>query len=363
MRRRRDSDSWQPAIAEARDLPRGDAVFVCELDLDRLTALAAARPRESQPLPRYPVGGARRVDSRRRHLVCGDRSWHDSGGGAAHAGRRARVRSISGQGHAGRQDQSLAAPHLPRRRSHADRRRGEGGDATDGGGRGAGRSARSSDSTRAGEGQAMAKTTTAVGVEPIDRLEEKIKLLVSIIGRLQGEQSRLVDDNARLQRELSALQERLQQAEDAGGEVVTLREERDRHPQPRVGEMLAELDALQPLICWAMADPRVVQVEVNGQRYPIRSAARPELRPGAGGLRRPQDAGRLRRRAVERRARAGDPRRAEHRRRVLPRARLAAASRRQRWRPGPSSWSGWSTRRWPWPTTSGLDPAPPGLES
>ena len=88
----------------------------------------------------------------------------------------------------------------------------------------------------------MAKTTAA-GVEPFDRLEEKVKLLVSTIGRLKGEQTRLADENARLQRELAALNDKVQQAEHAGSELATLREERDLI-RTRVGDMLAELDAL-----------------------------------------------------------------------------------------------------------------------
>jgi FtsZ-binding cell division protein ZapB len=88
----------------------------------------------------------------------------------------------------------------------------------------------------------MAKTTAA-GVEPFDRLEEKVKLLVSTVGRLKGEQARLADENARLQRELAALHDKVQQAEHAGSELSTLREERDLI-RTRVGDMLAELDAL-----------------------------------------------------------------------------------------------------------------------
>jgi FtsZ-binding cell division protein ZapB len=42
----------------------------------------------------------------------------------------------------------------------------------------------------------MAKAATPTSVEPIDRLEEKIKTLVSVIGRLRGEQSRIQEDNA-----------------------------------------------------------------------------------------------------------------------------------------------------------------------
>jgi FtsZ-binding cell division protein ZapB len=89
----------------------------------------------------------------------------------------------------------------------------------------------------------MAKTM-AVGVEPFDRLEEKIKLLVSTIARLKGEHTRLTEDNGRLQRDLTALQERLGQAEQAGTEVSALREERDLI-RTRVGEILAELDTLK----------------------------------------------------------------------------------------------------------------------
>ncbi len=89
----------------------------------------------------------------------------------------------------------------------------------------------------------MAKTMAA-GTEPLDRLEEKIKLLVSTIARFKGEHTRLTEDNGRLQRELAALQERLGQAEQAGTEVGALREERDLI-RTRVGEILAELDTLK----------------------------------------------------------------------------------------------------------------------
>ncbi len=89
----------------------------------------------------------------------------------------------------------------------------------------------------------MAKTMAA-GTEPLDRLEEKIKLLVSTIARLKGEHTRLTEDNGRLQRELAAVQERLGQAEQAGTEVSALREERDL-VRTRVGEILAELDTLK----------------------------------------------------------------------------------------------------------------------
>ena len=88
-----------------------------------------------------------------------------------------------------------------------------------------------------------AKSVTSSAVEPIDRLEEKIKLLVSVIGRLRGEQSRVMEDNARLQRELETLKARIAEAEGAAGEVAELRSERDLI-RSRVSEMLQQLDAL-----------------------------------------------------------------------------------------------------------------------
>ena len=91
----------------------------------------------------------------------------------------------------------------------------------------------------------MATTKTAAPsvVEPIDRLEEKIKLLVSVIGRQRNEQSRLLEDNARLQREVDALKTRVADAEDAAAELTTLRGERDQI-RSRVTDMLQQLDAL-----------------------------------------------------------------------------------------------------------------------
>lgn len=90
----------------------------------------------------------------------------------------------------------------------------------------------------------MAKTMATTGVEPFDRLEEKIKLLVSTIARLKGDHARLTEDNARLQREVTALQDQVSAAQDAGSEVATLKEERDLI-RSRVTEILAELDTLK----------------------------------------------------------------------------------------------------------------------
>ena len=90
----------------------------------------------------------------------------------------------------------------------------------------------------------MAQTTTkAQGLESIDRLEEKIKLLVSTIGRIKGEQARVAEENVRLKSEIETLKGRVNTAESAGAEVTTLREERDLI-KSRVSDMLKQLDSL-----------------------------------------------------------------------------------------------------------------------
>jgi regulator of replication initiation timing len=90
----------------------------------------------------------------------------------------------------------------------------------------------------------MAQTkTTTPGLESIDRLEEKIKLLVNTIVRLKGEQTRAAEENGRLKAEIDALKGRMSSAESAGAEVATLREERDLI-KTRVSDMLKQLDSL-----------------------------------------------------------------------------------------------------------------------
>ena len=73
----------------------------------------------------------------------------------------------------------------------------------------------------------MATTTKAPGLESIDRLEEKIKLLVNTIVRIKGEQTRVAEENQKLKAEIETLKGRIANAETAGAEVATLREERD----------------------------------------------------------------------------------------------------------------------------------------
>ena len=90
---------------------------------------------------------------------------------------------------------------------------------------------------------AQAKTTTTPGLDSIDRLEEKIKLLVNTIGRIKGEQARVAEENGRLKAEIDTLKGRMAAAESTGAEVQSLREERDLI-KSRVTDMLKQLDGL-----------------------------------------------------------------------------------------------------------------------
>jgi regulator of replication initiation timing len=82
-----------------------------------------------------------------------------------------------------------------------------------------------------------------VDLEPIDRLEEKVKLLVGMIDRLRAENAKAADDNVRLSRDLDALRARLAEAEGVAPELVALREERDLI-RSRVDEMLQTIESL-----------------------------------------------------------------------------------------------------------------------
>jgi len=90
----------------------------------------------------------------------------------------------------------------------------------------------------------MPKTLRSVDLEPLDRLEQKVKLLVATIGRLRTDQARLGDENLRLTRELEQLRGRLAETEGQSAEFTALKDERDL-VRTRVAEMLAELEALK----------------------------------------------------------------------------------------------------------------------
>ena len=91
----------------------------------------------------------------------------------------------------------------------------------------------------------MAKQAAAraIDLDPIDRLEEKIKLLISVVSRLRAEQTTAAEEHARLTQELDALRARLSDVQGVNAELDALRHERETIRQ-RVAEMLSHLETL-----------------------------------------------------------------------------------------------------------------------
>ena len=83
----------------------------------------------------------------------------------------------------------------------------------------------------------------SVDLEPIDRLEEKIKMLVSLIARLKADQARAAEETARLSRELESARARIADSEAGLAEVAALRSERESI-RGRVSDMLEQLEGL-----------------------------------------------------------------------------------------------------------------------
>lgn len=87
---------------------------------------------------------------------------------------------------------------------------------------------------------ALART---VDLDPIDRLEDKVKLLVGLVTQLRAEQARAAEDNARLTEELDGLRARVTDLDGTAGELAALRDEREL-VRARVSDMLRQLDHL-----------------------------------------------------------------------------------------------------------------------
>ena len=92
----------------------------------------------------------------------------------------------------------------------------------------------------------MAKSavaTQSVDFEAIDRLEQKLKMLVTVLDRTRADFARANEENARLRTELEAALSRLGEAEGATSELNVLRTEREQI-RTRVDDMLRQIEAL-----------------------------------------------------------------------------------------------------------------------
>lgn len=92
----------------------------------------------------------------------------------------------------------------------------------------------------------MAKTavaTPALDIDAIDRLEQKLKQLVTVLDRTRADNARANEENARLRAELDASRTRIADAEGASAELTAMRGEREQI-RGRVEDMLRQIEAL-----------------------------------------------------------------------------------------------------------------------
>ena len=90
----------------------------------------------------------------------------------------------------------------------------------------------------------MSNAVPAVDLGVVERLDEKIRQLITLVERSRAEAAKLRADNERLNKDVDALQAQLVDAEGVATELQSMREERDQ-VRARVADMLAQLDALQ----------------------------------------------------------------------------------------------------------------------
>ena len=90
----------------------------------------------------------------------------------------------------------------------------------------------------------MAKLATqSIELEPLDRLEDKVKRLVAMVDRMKSDQAVADEENQRLIREIESLRTRAASSDALVAELTSLKEERDLI-RTRVTEMLGQLEAL-----------------------------------------------------------------------------------------------------------------------
>lgn len=85
--------------------------------------------------------------------------------------------------------------------------------------------------------------STTIDLQPIDRLEEKVKQLVGMIETLRTDRTKALDSVARLERDLDAAKTRVTELETTTVEAGSLREEREKI-RNRVVEMISHIDKL-----------------------------------------------------------------------------------------------------------------------
>ena len=90
----------------------------------------------------------------------------------------------------------------------------------------------------------MAKTAQTLELDAIDRLEDKVRKLVTVVEQLRADHTRLTAENRTLGDEVGSLRKQLVDSEGASAEIGVLREERDQI-RSRVTDMLSQIEALE----------------------------------------------------------------------------------------------------------------------
>jgi phage shock protein A len=86
----------------------------------------------------------------------------------------------------------------------------------------------------------MATTTE---LQPIDRLEEKVKQLVGMIETLRTDRSKALDTAARVERDLDAAKAKIAELESKSADAMALQQEREQI-RNRVVEIISHIDKL-----------------------------------------------------------------------------------------------------------------------
>lgn len=89
----------------------------------------------------------------------------------------------------------------------------------------------------------MATTAHTVEFESFDRLEDKVKQLVTVVSRLRADQAKLADENAKLNAEVEQARLRLTEAQGVSVQMDGLKEER-AVIRTRVSALLEQLESL-----------------------------------------------------------------------------------------------------------------------
>lgn len=90
----------------------------------------------------------------------------------------------------------------------------------------------------------MAKTPVAsLELESLERIETKIRSLVALVDQLRAQHAEAVAENRQLAARLEQAEAHVAEADQASGEVLQLRDERDQ-VRARVAEILDQLDAI-----------------------------------------------------------------------------------------------------------------------